>query len=47
MDGSYTGKDISIDIVFLNRDHGYSTTKLKENIWHSMERHLEIQEGML
>ena len=47
VDGSYTGKDISIDIVFLNRDHGYSTTKLKENIWHSMERHLEIQEGML
>ena len=47
VDGSYTGKDISIDIVFLNRDHGYSTTKLKENIWHSLERHLEIQEGML
>ena len=47
LDGSYTGKDITIDVVFLNRDHGYSTTKLKENIWHSMERHLEIQEGML
>jgi len=47
LDGSYTGKDIPIDIVWLTRDHGYSTTKLKENIWHSMERHLEIQEGML
>ena len=47
LDGSYTGKDIPIDIVWLTRDHGYSTTKLKENIWHSMERHLEIQEGLL
>ena len=47
MDGSYTGKDIAIDVVFLNRDHGYSTTKLKENIWHSMEIHLEKMEGLL
>ena len=47
VDGSYTGKDIPIDIVFLKREHDYSTTKLKENIWHSMERHLEIQEGLL
>ena len=47
MDGSYTGKDIAIDVVFLNRDHGYSTTKLKENIWHSMETHLEKMEGLL
>ena len=47
MDGSYTGKDIAIDVVFLNRDHGYSTTKLKESIWHSMETHLEKMEGLL
>ena len=47
LDGSYTGKDIAIDVVFLNRDHGYSTTKLKENIWHSMESHLEKMEGLL
>ena len=30
--GGYTGKDIPIDIVWLNRDHDYSTTKLKELI---------------
>jgi len=47
LDGSYTGKDIAIDVVFLNRDHDYSTTKLKENIWHSMEIHLEKMEGLL
>ena len=47
MDGSYTGKDIAIDVVFLNRDHGYSTTKLKESIWNSMESHLETMEGLL
>jgi hypothetical protein len=47
LDGSYTGKDITIDVVFLNRDHGYSTTKLKENIWYSMETHLEKMEGLL
>ena len=47
LDGSYTGKDIAIDVVFLNRDHGYSTTKLKENIWHSMETHLQKMEGLL
>ena len=47
LDGSYTGKDIAIDVVFLNRDHGYSTTKLKESIWNSMESHLETMEGLL
>ena len=47
LDGSYTGKDIAIDVVFLNRDHGYSTTKLKENIWHSIETHLQKMEGLL
>ena len=47
MDGSYTGKDIAIDVVFLNRNHDYSTTKLKEGIWSSMESHLETMEGLL
>ena len=32
LSGGYTGKDILIDIVWLNRDHDYSTTKLKELI---------------
>ena len=39
-DGSYTGKDIDIDVVFLNRKHKYSTTKLKKEIvssWRSYE----------
>lgn len=31
-DGSYTGKDIPIDIVFVKRDHDYSTTGLKRKI---------------
>ena len=47
MDGSYTGKDIAIDVVFLNRDHDYSTTKLKESIWHSFEAHMEEMERAL
>ena len=35
-DGSYTGKDIDIDIVWIKRqDHGYSTTKLKKKIYNS------------
>ena len=32
LDGSYTGKDNPIDIVFLKRDHDYSTTELKRKI---------------
>ena len=36
-DGSYTGKDIDIGIVFINRDHGYSTTKLKTKIYESLK----------
>ena len=32
MDGSYTGRDIAIDVVWLNRDHDYSSTKLKTAI---------------
>ena len=31
-DGSYTGKDINIKIVFVSRDHDYSTTELKRKI---------------
>ncbi len=31
-DGSYTGKDKKIKIVFVNRDHDYSTTELKRKI---------------
>ena len=33
LDGSYTGKDIAIDVVWLNRDHDYSSTKLKTDIY--------------
>ncbi len=38
LDGSYTGIDIHIPIVWLSRDHGYSTTKLKTNIYESIEK---------
>lgn len=31
-DGSYTGKDIDIKIIFVDRSHDYSTTKLKRKI---------------
>jgi len=31
-DGSYTGKDLEIKIVFISRDHDYSTTELKRKI---------------
>ena len=37
IDGSYTGIDIHIPIVWLSRDHGYSTTKLKTKIYQSIE----------
>ena len=37
LDGSYTGKDIAIDVVWLNRDHDYSTTKLKKDIYNSVK----------
>jgi glycerol-3-phosphate cytidylyltransferase len=36
-DGSYTGRDIDIGIVFVNRNHGYSTTKLKTRIYESLK----------
>ena len=36
-DGSYTGKDLNIEIVWLNReDHNYSSTKLKTDIYESV-----------
>ena len=35
--GNYTGKDISIDIVWLNRNHDYSSTKLKSEIYNSIK----------
>ena len=47
MDGSYTGKDIAIDIVFLDRTHDYSTTKLKNEIYQSIEEHMEEMERVL
>ena len=38
MDGSYTGKDINIDIVWLDRKgHDYSSTKLKTEIFNSLK----------
>tara|TARA_B100001989_G_scaffold50139_1_gene32420 strand:+ start:463 stop:1206 length:744 start_codon:yes stop_codon:yes gene_type:complete len=36
MDGSYTGKDLSIEIVWLSREHEYSSTKLKTEIYHTI-----------
>ena len=36
-DGSYTGKDLSIDIIWLTRNHDYSSTKLKRDIFYSVE----------
>ena len=35
-DGSYTGKDKPIDIIWLDRSHNYSTTKLKLKIYNSI-----------
>jgi len=38
IDGSYTGKDIPIDIVWLDREgHSYSSTKLKTDIYNSVK----------
>ena len=36
IDGSYTGKDLSIEIVWLSRNHNYSSTKLKTDIYHTI-----------
>lgn len=35
IDGSYTGKDIDIAIIFVDRSHDYSTTDLKRKIFKS------------
>ena len=37
VDGSYCGVDLPIEIVFVSRSHGYSTTRLKHKIWRSLE----------
>ena len=36
-DGSYTGKDLPIKIVFVDRSHQYSTTQLKKKIYESLK----------
>ena len=46
-DGSYTGMDLPIEVVFLNRSHGYSTTKLKHKIYEQVERQAEYEGGLL
>lgn len=43
VDGSYTGKDIPIKIVWLNRNHEYSTTKLKQQIFNSINKKLCLE----
>lgn len=43
IDGSYTGKDIPIKIVWLNRKHGYSTSKLKQKIFNSVDEMLCLE----
>jgi len=47
IDGSYTGRDLPIKIVWMSRDHEYSTTKLKESIFQSIEYNYECVGGML
>ena len=43
MDGSYTGKDNAIDIVWLDREgHDYSTTKLKTDIYNSVREKIFV-----
>jgi len=37
IDGSYTGKDLKIKVVFIDRNHDYSTTKLKRKIYESLK----------
>jgi len=43
LDGSYTGKDIPIKIIWLNRRHGYSTSKLKQKIFNSVDEMLCLE----
>ena len=37
IDGIYTGKDIAIDIIWLYRNHDYSSTKLKRDIYNNIK----------
>jgi tRNA(Ser,Leu) C12 N-acetylase TAN1 len=44
MDGSYTGKDNPIDIVWLDREgHDYSSTKLKTQIFESVHHAMTME----
>ena len=44
MDGSYTGKDNAIDIVWLDREgHDYSSTKLKTQIFESVHQAMTME----
>jgi glycerol-3-phosphate cytidylyltransferase len=36
-DGSYTGKDKDIKVVFIERNHSYSTTNIKSKIFESLK----------
>jgi len=38
----FTGKDLGIDIHFINRDHGWSTTKYKQLIANEVQRSSNI-----
>jgi glycerol-3-phosphate cytidylyltransferase len=40
-DGSYTGKDINIPIVWLDRNHRYSATQMKTRIYDSVKKYIE------
>ena len=35
--GNYTGKELPIEIVWIKRNHNYSTTKLKNRIYQSIK----------
>jgi len=37
LDKNYTGSELNIPITFINRDHGWSTTKLKKKISESIK----------
>ena len=36
--GNYTGKNIPIEIIWIDRSHHYSTTKLKKDIYYSLRQ---------
>ncbi len=42
--GGYTGKGISIDIVWLNRNHDYSSTRLKSLVYRSVKNRIDREE---